>query len=120
MDYLVDAGMIERVRGTSERDAALMTVMLLGDRAQFPIDVYALATGDKMTFVREGSEEADELGSMVAFRLPTFDTEGPREEPKKRFVVKCKSRRKSSAKRMGSKRCSGVSRKETKFKPATR
>src|ERR1700686_2928047 len=52
MDYLVDAGKMERVRGVSERDAVLLTVLVLGDRAQFPIDVYT-PSGAMTRFERE-------------------------------------------------------------------
>ncbi len=53
MDYLVDAGKIERVRSTSARDAALMIIVMFGECAMFPIDVYTEATGERVTFVEE-------------------------------------------------------------------
>lgn len=53
MDYLVDAGLIAKVLGTSERDAAFMALTMFGDRAQFPIDVYTPATGEVMRFLQE-------------------------------------------------------------------
>lgn len=53
MDYLVDAGKIERMRSTSARDAALMMLTMWDGAAQFPIDVYTEATGERMTFVEE-------------------------------------------------------------------
>ena len=36
MDYLVDAGKIERLRSTSARDAALMMIVMFGEGALFP------------------------------------------------------------------------------------
>jgi hypothetical protein len=58
MDYLVDAGKIERMRSTSARDAALMMVTMFGDLAMFPIDVYSELTGECMTFVSEAEDLA--------------------------------------------------------------
>jgi hypothetical protein len=53
MDYLVDAGKIERMRSTSPRDAALMMVVMWDGLAAFPIDVYQEATGEVMRFLQE-------------------------------------------------------------------
>jgi hypothetical protein len=53
MDYLVDAGKIERMRCTSARDAALMMLTMWDGAAQWPIEVYSEATGEHMTFVEE-------------------------------------------------------------------
>lgn len=53
MDYLVDAGKIERMRSTSARDAALMMVVIWNGNAVWPIDVYSEATGEVVTFVEE-------------------------------------------------------------------
>ena len=53
MDYLVDAGKIERTRSSSARDAALMIVAMLGNDAVFPIDVYTESTGERVTFTED-------------------------------------------------------------------
>jgi hypothetical protein len=53
MDYVVDAGKIERMRSTSPRDAALMMVTMWDGDAVYPIEVYAEATGERVTFVEE-------------------------------------------------------------------
>jgi hypothetical protein len=48
--YLVDAGLIQRVLAVSNRDAVQLALLELGERAQWPIDVYD-QVGDKTTFV---------------------------------------------------------------------
>ncbi len=53
MNYLVDAGKIERMRSTSARDAALMMITMWNGSAVFPIDVYTEATGERVTFVEQ-------------------------------------------------------------------
>jgi hypothetical protein len=53
MNYLVDAGKIERMRATSARDAALMMLTMWSGQAQWPIDVYAEATGELERFIEE-------------------------------------------------------------------
>ena len=50
MDYLVDAGVIEHVRGVTARDAALMVVTMYGDRATFPIEVHSVVAGESVMF----------------------------------------------------------------------
>ncbi len=53
MDYLVDAGKIERLRSTSARDAALLMIVMFGKGALFPIDVYTESTGERVTFIEQ-------------------------------------------------------------------
>jgi hypothetical protein len=50
MEFLVDAGRIQKVTDTSARAAAQLTLIDLGPRAQWPIDVYSPA-GDVTRFV---------------------------------------------------------------------
>jgi hypothetical protein len=50
LEFLVDAGPIQRVSDVSARAAAQLSLLDLGDRAQFPVDVYS-ADGNKTTFI---------------------------------------------------------------------
>lgn len=57
MEYLVDAGVIAKVKAVTERDAVQLTLALAGDQARYPIDVYTPATGEKVTFVETAAAD---------------------------------------------------------------
>lgn len=57
MKYLVDAGAIVSVNAVSERDAANVVAIELGDRTQYPITVHTPATGEQSVFVQAADED---------------------------------------------------------------